>query len=96
MLFGRFERGDFAWSFTPHTVCVHGARPLRVLVVGDSVGSSFGNGLSAWAHATGNVEVLKEDLKPGAAFRVQAAAKQADGSYTAENINVGRDGARPF
>jgi hypothetical protein len=38
----------------------------------------------------------KDDLKPGAAFRVQAATKQTDGTYTASNINVGRDGARPF
>jgi hypothetical protein len=43
-------------------------------------------------YAAGN----KDDLKLGAAFRVQAAAKQADGSYTASSISVGRDGARPF
>jgi hypothetical protein len=48
------------------------------------------------AHIVRNEPGGKGDLKPGAAFRVQAAAKQADGSYTAENINVGRDGARPF
>jgi hypothetical protein len=38
----------------------------------------------------------KDDLKPGAAFRVQAAAKQSDGTYTATSISVGRDGGRPF
>jgi hypothetical protein len=38
----------------------------------------------------------KGDLAAGAAFRVQAAAKQADGSFTASSINVGKDGARPF
>ena len=35
------------------------------------------------------------DLKVGAAFRVLAATKQADGSYTAPRINVGRDGVVP-
>jgi hypothetical protein len=35
------------------------------------------------------------DLKAGAAFRVLAATKQADGSYTAPRINVGRDGVVP-
>jgi hypothetical protein len=43
-------------------------------------------------YAAGN----KDDLKAGAPFRAQAAAKQADGTYTASNISVGRDGARPF
>ena len=38
----------------------------------------------------------KDDLKAGAAFRVQGAAKQADGSYTASSISVGKDGGRPF
>ena len=37
----------------------------------------------------------KADLKPGAQFFIVAAAKQADGSYTAGAINVGRDGAAP-
>jgi hypothetical protein len=35
------------------------------------------------------------DLKVGAAFRVLAATKQPDGSYTAPRINVGRDGVVP-
>ena len=34
------------------------------------------------------------DLKVGAAFRVTAATKQPDGSYTAPRINVGRDGVK--
>lgn len=38
----------------------------------------------------------KDDLKTGAAFRIQAALKQPDGTYTAAAIAVGRDGARPF
>jgi hypothetical protein len=38
----------------------------------------------------------KGDLKAGASFRVQEAAKQADGTYTTSRIGVGRDGARPF
>jgi hypothetical protein len=37
----------------------------------------------------------KDDLKAGAQFFIVAATKQADGSYTAPNINVGRDGAVP-
>ena len=37
----------------------------------------------------------KDDLKPGAQFFIVAATKQADGSYTAAAINVGRDGATP-
>jgi hypothetical protein len=48
------------------------------------------------AHIVRNEPGSKDDLKAGAAFRVQAAAKQPDGTYTAENIAVGRDGARPF
>jgi hypothetical protein len=36
------------------------------------------------------------DLKPGAPFAIQAAAKQADGTFTSPRINVGRDGGRPF
>ena len=35
-------------------------------------------------------------IKAGAAFRVQAANRQNDGSFTTSTINVGRDGARPF
>jgi hypothetical protein len=38
----------------------------------------------------------KSDIKTGAAFAIQAANKQADGTFTAPRINVGRDGARPF
>ena len=38
----------------------------------------------------------KGDIKPGAQFAIQAANKQPDGTYTAERINVGRDGGRPF
>lgn len=37
----------------------------------------------------------KDDLKPGAQFFIVAATKQADGSYTAGAINVGRDGTAP-
>ena len=36
------------------------------------------------------------DLKAGAAFRAQEAAKQSDGTYTASNISVGSDGGQPF
>src|SRR4051812_22743716 len=38
----------------------------------------------------------KSDIKAGAPFAVQAANKQADGTYAADRINVGRDGGRPF
>ena len=38
----------------------------------------------------------KDDLKAGAPFAIQAAAKQADGSFTTPRINVGKDGGRPF
>jgi hypothetical protein len=38
----------------------------------------------------------KSDLKAGAAFSIQAAAKQPDGTFTAARINVGKDGGRPF
>jgi hypothetical protein len=37
----------------------------------------------------------KDDLKAGVQFFIVAATKQADGSYTAPGINVGRDGAAP-
>jgi hypothetical protein len=48
------------------------------------------------AHIVRNAAGDKNDLKPGAEFRVQEAMKQPDGTYTASRINVGRDGARPF
>ncbi len=35
------------------------------------------------------------DLKPGAAFTVLAATKNADGTFEAARINVGRDGTVP-
>ena len=38
----------------------------------------------------------KDDLKAGAPFAIQAAAKQADGTFTTPRINVGKDGGRPF
>jgi hypothetical protein len=37
----------------------------------------------------------KADIKAGAQFFIVAATKQADGSYTAGSINVGRDGTAP-
>jgi len=37
----------------------------------------------------------KDDLKAGAQFFIVAATKQADGSYTAPAINVGRNGTVP-
>jgi hypothetical protein len=37
----------------------------------------------------------KDDIKAGAMFFIVAATKQADGSYTAGAINVGRNGAAP-
>jgi hypothetical protein len=38
----------------------------------------------------------KSDLKAGAPFSIQAAAKQPDGTFTSPRINVGKDGGRPF
>ena len=38
----------------------------------------------------------KGDLKAGAPFSIQAAAKQPDGSFTTPRINVGKDGGQPF
>jgi hypothetical protein len=38
----------------------------------------------------------KSDLKAGAPFAVQAATKQADGTFTTPRINVGKDGGAPF
>jgi hypothetical protein len=38
----------------------------------------------------------KSDLKAGASFSIQAAAKEPDGAFTASRINVGKDGGRPF
>jgi hypothetical protein len=52
--------------------------------------------IPANAHVVRNAFGSKDDLKPGAVFRAQAATKQPDGTYTATAINVGRDGARPF
>jgi hypothetical protein len=38
----------------------------------------------------------KSDIKAGAPFSILAAAKQADGTFTAPRINVGKDGGAPF
>ena len=48
------------------------------------------------AHIVRYAAGSKDDLKAGAAFRTQTAAKQADGTFTTNNINVGRDGGVPF
>jgi hypothetical protein len=50
----------------------------------------------ASAHIARYIVGNKDDLKPGAAFRIQTAAKQPDGTYTATSISVGKDGGRPF
>ena len=52
--------------------------------------------ISPNAHVVRNAFGSKDDLKAGAAFRANAAAKQPDGTYTASAVSVGRDGARPF
>jgi len=50
----------------------------------------------ASAHVARYIVGSKDDLKPGAPFRIQTAAKQSDGTYTATSISVGKDGGRPF
>jgi hypothetical protein len=50
----------------------------------------------ASAHIARYVVGSKDDVKPGAPFRIQTAAKQPDGTYTATSISVGKDGGRPF
>jgi hypothetical protein len=50
----------------------------------------------ASAHIARYIVGSKDDLKPGAPFRIQTAAKQPDGTYTATSISVGKDGGRPF
>jgi hypothetical protein len=50
----------------------------------------------ASAHIARYIVGSKDDLKPGAPFRTQTAAKQPDGTYTATSISVGKDGGRPF
>jgi hypothetical protein len=50
----------------------------------------------ASAHIARYVVGGKDDVKPGAPFRIQTAAKQPDGTYTATSISVGKDGGRPF
>jgi hypothetical protein len=52
--------------------------------------------ITANTHLVRNASGSKDDLKPGAAFRAQAATKQPDGTYSASAIAVGRDGASPF
>jgi hypothetical protein len=52
--------------------------------------------IPANAHVVRNAIGGKDDLKPGAVFRANAATKQPDGTYTAAAVSVGRDGARPF
>jgi hypothetical protein len=48
------------------------------------------------AHIVRYAPGAKDDLKAGAAFRTQTAAKQSDGTFTTKNINIGRDGGVPF
>ena len=50
----------------------------------------------ASAHIARYVVGSKDDVKPGAPFRIQTAAKLPDGTYTATSISVGKDGGRPF
>jgi len=50
----------------------------------------------ASAHIARYIVGSKEDLKPGAPFRIQTATKQSDGTYTATSVSVGKDGGRPF
>ena len=50
----------------------------------------------ASTHIARYIAGSKDDLKPGAPFRVQAATRQSDGTYTATSIGVGKDGGRPF
>ena len=50
----------------------------------------------ASAHIARYVVGSKDDVKPGTPFRIQTAAKQPDGTYTATSISVGKDGGRPF
>jgi hypothetical protein len=50
----------------------------------------------AGAHIARYVAGSKDDLKPGAPFRIQTATRQPDGTYTATSISVGKDGGRPF
>jgi hypothetical protein len=50
----------------------------------------------ASAHIARYTAGSKDDIRPGAPFRVQTAVKQSDGTYTAASISVGRDGGRPF
>lgn len=52
--------------------------------------------IPANAHVVRNLVGSRDDLKAGAAFRAQAAAKQSDGTFQASAISVGRDGVRPF
>jgi len=53
-------------------------------------------GIGKSEHIARYVVGSKDDLKPGAPFRIQTAAKQPDGTYTATSISVGKDGGRPF
>jgi hypothetical protein len=48
------------------------------------------------AHIARYAPGSRDDLKPGTPFRIQAAAKQPDGSYTAAKISIGKDGGRPL
>jgi hypothetical protein len=50
----------------------------------------------ASAHIARYAAGSKDDLKAGAPFRALAAVKQADGTFTAASISVGKDGGRPF
>ena len=101
---GHFSEG---WYGAPNGTMTNGfVKPVTVTATATGAGEpsivvKYPQGeqriiISASTHLVRNVLGNKDDLKPGAVFRAQAATKQPDGTHTAAAIAVGRDGARPF
>jgi hypothetical protein len=101
---GHFYEG---WYGAPNGTMTNGfVQPVTVTTAatgagGPSIVVKYPQGekrifIPADAHIVRNVVGSRDDLKAGAAFRTQTAARQPDGTYTASAINVGRDGAQPF
>lgn len=101
---GHFSEG---WYGAPNGTMTNGfVKPVTVTATATGAGDpsivvKYPQGeqriiISASTHLVRNILGNKDDLKPGAVFRAQAATRQPDGTYTAAAIAVGRDGARPF
>jgi len=93
--------GHRAWDLGPTTTMTNGTVAQSVEKVdGNTLTIKYKEGEKVVV-VTPQTEIVtyalsgRSELKPGAKVFVAAAAKQADGTLTAERVNVGRDGLTP-